>query len=182
MRTREFDLFIIRIGPNTIEQVRDAVNSLIHCWVVKGTGRFADLMAALSKNPHMDILNDTSFRAIHIIPDKDKDKDKVFSELDEKEKERLKKEKEKEKEKVQRELEDKAAMYLAICRSPRLHVFDLETDPFEELIAELEKMKSVEFRGFRVLMGFLTQKSFLSFFTAHQVYETRGNIHIFGRK
>ena len=34
------------------------MNSLIHCWVVRGTGRFADLMAALCKNPNMDIRND----------------------------------------------------------------------------------------------------------------------------
>jgi hypothetical protein len=125
---------IIRTGANTIEQVRDAVNSLIHCWVVKGTGRFADLMAALCKNPNMDILNNSLFKAIYGA-----DSENVAA----------LKEEEKEKEaKMHRDREDKVAMYLAICRSPRLHVFDLETDSFEELIADLEKMKSVEFRVF----------------------------------
>ena len=100
-------MLILYIGPNTIEQVRDAVNSLIHCWVVRGTGRFADLMAALCKNPNMDIRNDSKFKDLHFGAD----------------------------------VEDKVAMYLAICRSPLLHVFDLEKDSFEGIIADLEKMK-----------------------------------------
>jgi hypothetical protein len=34
-------------------------------------------------------------------------------------------------------------MFRAICRSPLLHVFDLETDPFEALIADLEQWRLV---------------------------------------
>lgn len=102
-----FCLLILHTGANTIEQVRDAVNSLIHCWVVRGTGRFADLMAALCKNPNMDIRNDSRFKALH----------------------------------PGAEVEDKVAMYLAICRSPLLHVFDLEEDSFEKITADLHAMK-----------------------------------------
>lgn len=39
------------------------------------------------------------------------------------------------------EVEDKVAMYLAICRSPLLHVFDLEEDSFEKITADLHAMK-----------------------------------------
>ncbi len=98
------------------------MNSGIHCWVVKGTGRFADLMAALCKNPNMDILNQEWFKKEYEDKDDAKDAEKA-------EKQRIR--------------EEKVAMYLAICRNPRLHVFDLETDSFEELMADLEKMRSV---------------------------------------
>ena len=97
------------------------MNSLIHCWVVKGTGRFADLMAALCENPNMDILNQEWFKETY--KDKDDDDDG-------------------EKDNKRRIREDKVAMYLAICRNPLLHVFDLETDSFEELLADLEKLRS----------------------------------------
>jgi hypothetical protein len=110
------------------------VNSLIDCYVVKGTGRFADLMAALCKNPNMDILNHSLFREIYGADPAN------FADLSNKER--------MEETTKQRDREDKVAMYLAICRSPRLHVFDLETDSFEKLIADLEKKKSA---GFRVL-------------------------------
>jgi hypothetical protein len=36
-------------------------------------------------------------------------------------------------------------MYLAICRSPLLHVFDLEEDSFEKITADLHAMKLVVF-------------------------------------
>jgi hypothetical protein len=211
------------------------VNSRIHCWVVRGTGRFADLMAALCKNPNMDILNDFKFKALHGLDCKAKEK--AISEL----KNKMQKEAEidllhdsakkiqrirrgsivrkqdcsalaaasnvtkaEAREERQREIaereaktsqasrdssvvrqadsdgaahaspapdssraiieskeksiaqtkediakleaevrdgEDKVAMYLAICRSPLLHVFDLEKDSFEEIIAELQTME-----------------------------------------
>ncbi len=82
----------------------------------------------------MDILNNSLFKAIYGA-----DSENVAA---------LSEEKREKEAKMHRDREDKVAMYLAICRSPRLHVFDLETDSFEELIADLEKMKSAEFRGF----------------------------------
>ena len=117
-------MLILSIGENTIVQVRDAVNSGIHCWVVQGTGRFADLMAKLCKNPSMDVLNDDGFQNLHAY-------NLLF----------LKYLYGREKIEKRRDIEANVAMYLAICRSPLLHVFDLEKDSFEGIIADLEKMK-----------------------------------------
>jgi hypothetical protein len=120
---RAVSLLILSIGPNTIVQVRDAVNSGIHCWVVQGTGRFADLMAKLCKNPSMDILNDDGFQNLYPYWPHNLE---ISSHA-----------------KIQkrRDIEANVAMYLAICRSPLLHVFDLEKDSFEGIIADLEQMK-----------------------------------------
>lgn len=123
---RAVSLLILSIGANTIEQVRDAVNSGIHCWVVQGTGRFADLMAKLCKNPSMDVLNDNIFKSIHSYKPEQLQSAKISSD---------------EKIHMRRNIDDKVAMYLAICRSPLLHVFDLEIDSFEGIISDLEKMK-----------------------------------------
>jgi hypothetical protein len=134
------------IGPNTIEQVRDAVNSLIHCWVVKGTGRFADLMAALCKNPNMDILNQEWFKETFGTDNETGNETALQKEI---EKRHLDNPLRTREDIIaiyladrRRMREDKVAMYLAICRHPRLHVFDLETDSFEELMADLETMRS----------------------------------------
>jgi hypothetical protein len=123
---RAVSLLILSIGANTIEQVRDAVNSGIHCWVVQGTGRFADLMAKLCKNPSMDVLNDNIFKSIHLYKPEQLQSAKISSD---------------EEIHMRRNIDDKVAMYLAICRSPLLHVFDLEIDSFEGIISDLEKMK-----------------------------------------
>jgi hypothetical protein len=132
---RAVSLLILSIGPNTIEQVRDAVNSGIHCWVVQGTGRFADLMAKLCKNPNMDVLNDNIFKNIHSF--KPEELQSETTSCDEEERKR----RVDAKIHIRRNIEDKVAMYLAICRSPLLHVFDLEIDSFEGIISDLEKMK-----------------------------------------
>jgi hypothetical protein len=108
-------------------QVRDAVNSGIHCWVVQGTGRFADLMAKLCKNPSMDVLNDNGFQELHSYRPQELIYNREISSHAKIEK--------------RRDIEANVAMYLAICRSPLLHVFDLEKDSFEGIIADLEKMK-----------------------------------------
>ncbi len=135
---RAVSLLILSIGANTIEQVRDAVNSGIHCWVVQGTGRFADLMAKLCKNPSMDVLNDNIFKSIHLPPPAAPPPAAAAAapppppppppSSDEKIH-------------MRRNIDDKVAMYLAICRSPLLHVFDLEIDSFEGIISDLEKTK-----------------------------------------
>lgn len=107
-----FHFFMLHIGPNTIVQVKNAVNSNIHCWVVRGTGRFADFMAKLIKNPSMDILKDSDFQKLT-------EKKETYNDF------------------------ELVSMFRAICRSPLLHVFDLETDPFEALIADLEQWRLV---------------------------------------
>ena len=126
---RAVSLLILSIGPNTIVQVRDAVNSGIHCWVVQGTGRFADLMAKLCKNPSMDVLNDNGFQELHSYWPQELEY--LYSQ-DNCSHAKIEK---------RRDIEANVAMYLAICRSPLLHVFDLEKDSFEGIIADLEKMK-----------------------------------------
>jgi hypothetical protein len=128
-------LILSKIGPNTIEQVRDAVNSGIHCWVVQGSGRFADLMAKLCKNPNMDVLNDNIFQNIHSFKPEDLQSETKSCDEEERKKRADKKIH------IRRNIEDKVAMYLAICRSPLLHVFDLEIDSFEGIISDLETMK-----------------------------------------
>ena len=121
---RAVSLLILSTDLDTLIQVRDAVNSGIQCWVVQGTGRFADLMAKLCKNPSMDVLNDTVFQKLHSYYPED-----------------LKSQPLSDHEKIERRrVEAIAAMYLAICRSPLLHIFDLENS-FEGIIADLEKLK-----------------------------------------
>jgi hypothetical protein len=122
------------------------VNSLIHCWVVKGTGRFADLMAALCKNPNMDILNQEWFKETFGTDNETGNETALQKEI---EKRHLDNPLRTREDIIaiyladrRRMREDKVAMYLAICRHPRLHVFDLETDSFEELMADLETMRS----------------------------------------
>ena len=132
---------ILHTGPNTIVQVKNAVNSNMHCWVVRGTGRFADFMAKLFKNPNMDILKDSDFQKL-----RDNDKEKTHNEF------------------------ELVSMFRAICRSPLLHVFDLETDPFEALIADLEQRRLV--RSHRKLLFYVV-------FMERQVPKTCCNCDIF---
>jgi hypothetical protein len=113
---------------------------------VRGTGRFADFMAKLYKNPNMDVLNNSEFKKLYEV------------------------DKKKSPEADKKQSDEFVSMFLAICRSPLLHVFDLETDPFEVLITDLEQRRLVRIRR-KLMLHFV--------FTKRQVPQTCCNCDIF---